>query len=480
MEIFINPLSTPKKMTEEDELIPFSRDLETIAEMTWQQFVDRANELRNKLHRMYDESAVERQEYYRDVCVGGYNFGKTVGWVVNYSPHLKALEGVASALEAIAQWPNAGSMAWEMRKFIKFSSAHGYNNVPDVVEFGELIKKIGSDDPTNKNKFQIDMDFFYGDSGWGVDGESTDVEILQAHSRNVTGVIKGLERHAHPEIIDGEILPTQEEIEAQEREQREQYWKDFLADAKSFHSHPSFFDILDREELINRPYHKILTYPVSFCEILDDSVWNPAGYTDVNEAVLAYCRDKPYMVEQRNNPNTWPSTVAIGTHFEDKFERRLKRTLEQKPWLIGFSVKWQDVLHRSFIGGNYEVSHAGEVRLAYKNPEYDPKEDSFFNHEYESRSLEPEEEKLFLESVADIQPLTSQRESISPPKDSNSTFSGWKEAFLFKLADGRNFDVFLIHEYGSIDWEGKLAIVTHGGPEPLFKYNNRQLKSGIK
>ena len=90
------------------------------------------------------------------------------------------------------------------------------------------------------------------------------------------------------------------------------------------------------------------------------------------------------------------------------------------------------------------------------------------------------EEKLFLESVADIQPLTSQRESISPPKDSNSTFSGWKEAFLFKLADGRNFDVFLIHEYGSIDWEGKLAIVTHGGPEPLFKYNNRQLKSGIK
>jgi len=133
MEIFINPLSTPKKMTEEDELIPFSRDLETIAEMTWQQFVDRANELRNKLHRMYDESAVERQEYYRDVCVGGYNFGKTVGWVVNYSPHLKALEGVASALEAIAQWPNAGSMAWEMRKFIKFSSVHGYNNVESTM-----------------------------------------------------------------------------------------------------------------------------------------------------------------------------------------------------------------------------------------------------------------------------------------------------------------------------------------------------------
>lgn len=460
-------------MVKENGLTPFKGGLETTVEITRQQFVDRANELGNKLLRAYDESLVERQEYYRDVCRGGYNFGKTVGWVVDYSPDPKALESVVSALEAIVQWPNAGSMAWEMRRFIKYSSAQGYDNVPDVVNFGDLIKKIGNDDPKNEKGFRLDMDSFYWDSSWGVDGESTDTEILQGHTRNVREVIDGLERYAHPEIIDGERLPTKEEIEAQEREQREQYRKDFLADAKSFYSHPSFFDILDREELVNRPYHKILTYPAEMAEV-SDGCWINCHYEDPSDAMAHYYRGLPYMVEQRDNQNTWPSTVGIGTHFENKFEKRLKRTLEQKPWLIDFSVKWQDVLQRSFVGGNHGTNHAGEVELVYKNPNYEPNRWS----EYEYRTLEPEEERLFLESVMGIQSLANQQPPVRPPKQS-LVFNGQTGTpYLFKLTDGRKFNILLKHEYGSIDWEGKLVIVAHGGPEPLFQYGKQVLKSG--
>lgn len=458
-------------------LIPFSRDSE--AGMTWQQFIDRASELRNKLRSMYDESPVERQEYYREVCRGGLNFGKTVKWVADYSAHPEALEAVASALEAIAGWPNAGSMAWEIRRFIKFSSTDGYNNVPDVMRFGELIKKIGNDDPTNRNKFRMDMDFFYWDSGWGVDGEATDEEILQAHCRNVTGVIKELEGFAHPEIIDVEQGLTKEEITVREREEEEQYWKGFLADAKSF-KRPSLFDILDREELINRPYHKILAYPAEIAEIADGR-WINCQYEDPADAMTHYYRELPYMAAGRADKNWFPSPLPADytDFYSAKFEKRLKRTLEQKPWLIDFSVKWQDVLQRSFVGGNRQTSHAGEVELVYKNPRYNPRKDSFLNHEYELRTLESEEERLFLESAVSIQSLANQQPAVRPPEDSNSlAFSGWKEAYRFRLADGRNFDVFLKHEYGSIYWEGKLVIVSHDGPEPLFQYAKQELRSG--
>lgn len=474
-------------MAKENELIPFNEGLETVAKMTWQQFIDRTDELQNKLCSMYDESPVERRKYSRGVCNGGFNFGKTVCWVVDYSARPEALESIASALEAIAKWSNAGSMAWEMRRFIKGSSMRGYNNVRDVVEFGNLIKKIGDDDPTNGKNFQLDMDFFYWDSCWGIDGESTDEEILQAHCSNIAGVINGLERFAHPEIIDADPIPTKDEDEAREKEEREQYWKDFLADARHCYQHPSLFDILDTEELITRPYHKIVTYPAGFCEIVDSSVLNPAGYSDINDAVLAFYRYSPYMTVKRADQNWFPSPLPADytDFYREKFEKRLKRTLEKKPWLIDFSVKWQDVLERSFMGGNHGDSHAGEVELVYKNPRYISANSNLFNHEYEWRRLDPEEEKLFFESVADIQSLADLQPPVEPPTQS-WVFNGQTgRPYLFKLTDGREFNIFLKHEYGSLYWEGKVVIIAHNGPEPLFQtvkklYSDSGAEEGIR
>lgn len=463
------------------ELVPLQRGnhLETVAEKTWQQFVNRANELGGKLCRTYEQSPVERQEYYRDVCQGGYNFGKTIGWVVDYSPSPEALEGIGSALEAIAEWPNAGSMAWEIRRFIKGSSKAGYNNITDVVEFGELIKKIGDDDPTNKKGFQLDMDFFYWDSGWGIDGESTNEEILQAHCRNVTEVVKGLKRYAHPEIIEMEAKPTQEEIEAKEKAEREKYWKDFLADAKYHNRVPSFFDVLDREELINRPHHKIVTYPVPFCDVLHSPVWNPYGHTDVNDAVTAYYRYLPHMTIKRADKNWFPRPLPpdYTDYYTEKFERRLQRTSEQKPWLIDFSVKWQDMLQRSFVGGNHDTSHEGEVELIYKNPAYDPSKKGYLsNDEYEWRRLEIEEERLFFESVTDVQSLEDLEPPVKPPKQ-YAVFNGQTgRPYLLKLTDGREFQSFIKHEYGSLFWEGKIVVIAQDGPELLFQTQKQELK----
>lgn len=452
-------------MMRENEIIPFRADLETVAEMTWQQFTDRATLLWDKLAGAYDESPVERREYSKDVCVGGENFGKTVNWVVNYSPHPLALESIAFALEAIVQWPNAGSMAWEMRRFIKGSNTYGYNNIPDVVRFGEVIKKIGDDDPTNEKGFQLDMDFFYWDSGCGVDGESTDEERFRAHSANVTGVLDGLKRYAYPEIIDVKRNPTQEEIEAQEREEKEQYWKDFLADAKSLHQRPSFFDLLDREQLINRPDHKILTYPVGIAEVADGH-WINRKYDDPSDAVTHFYREVSVMVHKRSDKNWFPQPPipADYTGFYDaKFKIRLERTLGQKPWLINFSVRWQDMLQRSFIGGNHGRNHAGEVELVYKNPRYDPSGWSFLNDEYSYRLLEPEEEKLFFESVTDVRSLADMQPPVKPPRHTYVFNGQTGTPYLFELADGRKFNIFLKHEYGSIFWEGKIVIIAPEG-----------------
>lgn len=466
-------------MTRENGLTPTNRDLEPMAEITWQRFINRANELSDNLRSMYDESPVKRDEYHKGVCIGGSNFGKTIKWIVDYAAHPDALESVASSLEAIVSWPNAGSMAWEMRRFIKGSHTWGhlYDNVPEVIKFGELIKKIGTDDPTNRRGFQLDLDFFYWDAGWGVDSESTEEEMIQGHHRNVIDVVDSLERYAHPEIINAKAKPTQEESEAKEREEQEQYWNDFLADARSSYRHPSFSDLLDTDELINRPYRKIMTYPAEIADIANGA-WINHKYEDPSDAVTHYYRELPYMVAERSG-HWFPSPLPYDyvDRFSAKFERRLKRTLEQKPCLIDFSVKYQDVLQRSFIGGNHQTNHAGEVELVFKNPNYNPRKGNFFSDEYEWRRLAPEEERLFFESVTNVLSLEDSRPAVEPPKQS-SVFNGETgRPYLFELADGREFNIFLKHEYGSIYWEGKVVIIARDGQEPLFQHDKQELKS---
>lgn len=450
------------------DLIPFGNNLEKIAEMTWEQFIDRTNELGNKLIKLYNDSNVERREYFREVCRGGFNFGKSVGWVVDYAPHPKALERVASALEAIVNWPNAGSMAWEMRRFIKASEFRGYNNVPSVVEFADHLRKMGTEDPANMKGIQIDMDFVYWDSSGGIDGESSDNEILEAHMINIRRAVKGMERLAYPDIIDCEPRPTKEQLKAEKKALKKQYSKDFISDAKSNYRAKSVFEHLTREELFKRPYHRIVTFPSKLMEIAEGQ-WVNEVLSNASETLTLFYKKHHYMVEERQNPNTWPSSYQIGTHFDGKFEKRLQRTLNEKPWLIDFSVKYMDLFKKSFVGGNHGTNHAGEIEMVYKNPGYDPKSARLFNDEYSHRTLEADEEKMFIQSIVDIKSLEIVRPKVIPPKQSWVFNGQYGTPYEITLNDGRQFNLFLKKEYGSTYCEGKMVIVTNSGQEPLFK-----------
>jgi hypothetical protein len=275
--------------------------------------------------------------------------------------------------------------------------------------------------------------------------------------------------------VGHESLPIREGVKGEEERQEEQYCRDFLADAERFHSHPSFQDIMRREEVIRMRRHKILTFPATMHGVCD-SFSDPENLQDPSEVLHDYYRDKPFMIVKRSDGNWFPSPLPEDyvDMFAAEFEERLKKTAKEKPWLIAFSVKWQDVLQRSFIGGNWRENNAGGVELVYKNPGHDPRRS--YSREYELRSLDPEEEKMFLESVVDMRILTNEKSSIRPPKNSNSlAFEGWKEVYRFKLTDGRNFNVFLKHTYGSIWWEGKLVVVTDNGPENLFEHKIQTL-----
>jgi hypothetical protein len=168
------------------------------------------------------------------------------------------------------------------------------------------------------------------------------------------------------------------------------------------------------------------------------------------------------MVERRNNRNTWGSTNSIGDHFERKYDIRLKRTIEKKPWLIDFSIKYMDLFGKSFVGGNHGCNHAGRVELVYNCGETK----SWSSYEYDKRDLEDTEEQRFIESVASIEKV--QRDDIFIPNSEQIMCGIGGEPYKVKLDDEREFGMLVQEEYGSIYREGQLVIITQEGPKPLF------------
>lgn len=134
------------------------------------------HEILEKMRTMYDESPTERSEYFKEQCRGGYNFAKTIELVVDRTNDAQILKSVYETLDSIADCPRAGSVAWEMRRFIRYAPPHM------IAKFSELIKELAETHADNPDGFRLDMDFYYWDVNWvDFDAESN---YLEARSQD--------------------------------------------------------------------------------------------------------------------------------------------------------------------------------------------------------------------------------------------------------------------------------------------------------
>lgn len=119
----------------------------------------------------YDLSECQRREYSREQCQWGYNFGMTVRQVFNRTHDAAAVGVIASVLLKIADWPSAGSTAWEMRRFIRRA------NDKQTIEFGRLVSEM-----VEKHADKLDGGLFLNmdDLVWnGPAGVSRELERLR-------------------------------------------------------------------------------------------------------------------------------------------------------------------------------------------------------------------------------------------------------------------------------------------------------------
>ncbi|GEM_PF-4390337 len=127
--------------------------------------------LHGLLKYKYDLSKRQRNEYSKEQCQWGYNFGMTVRQVFNRTHDAEAVGLIASVLLKIADWPSAGSAAWEMRRFIRRA------NVEQTIEFGKLVLEM-----VQKHADKLDDGLFLSMDGlvWnGPDGVSWELERLR-------------------------------------------------------------------------------------------------------------------------------------------------------------------------------------------------------------------------------------------------------------------------------------------------------------
>lgn len=445
------------------ELVLHTRnnDLERQVAISWDDFVNRFNFLTNDLQRRYDSSSTERREDFTKDCRGGYNFAKTLQWVVDYSPNLEAFESIASALYGIVDFQNAGSLASEMRKFIEhavldyddeyINTRISFDNVSSTIEFGKLLSNIGKKYQTGSNgkkQLSLDIDSLVLDLGWGRIRDDEPEEILKTHMDYIDGIMDYLKIFLDPNIINVEREPTKEELDEKAVNEKEQYRKDFLTDAKSFYKNPSFFDVLNKKDLINRPFHKILNYPSALMEIGSE------GYKDADDAVTSYYECKDYMIEKRTDPNLESHMTYTMIPYHDQFEKRLKRTQEIKPWMIDFSRNWMDTIGYSNIIGNRDTRSAGKITYLFNNRNQR-------GNEY--RELESFEEKELFESITDVQSLGEQKTPLQ-----RSLFNGIHSADAFRLIRGElpSVKIYVHRDCGSIYADGKLIV--DGIENPIF------------
>lgn len=109
-------------------------------------------------------SVIHDHEHGKDQCRGGYNFGMTLRqtWKSTRG-NMESVAAVANVLYDIAEWPAAGSIAWEMRRFIRRATPE------QTVEFAELMlhRVRRSEEQLREGPAFLDFDFLYFDSSWG-------------------------------------------------------------------------------------------------------------------------------------------------------------------------------------------------------------------------------------------------------------------------------------------------------------------------
>lgn len=84
----------------------------------------------------YMTSVIERNEHLKPQCEGPYNFGMTIRHAYNMTHDPEAVGAVTKVLVKIADWPSAGSCAWELRRFIRRA------NSEQVVEYLGVINEM--------------------------------------------------------------------------------------------------------------------------------------------------------------------------------------------------------------------------------------------------------------------------------------------------------------------------------------------------
>ncbi|MEK6758020.1 MAG: hypothetical protein AABX88_02730 [Nanoarchaeota archaeon] len=142
--------------------------------------------LGEKLTKKYNHSLVKRREYFKERCIGGPNFVSTLYLVLEKTSDERIIRKVYDFLETIVDFQNAGSISWEIRRYIRKAP-------PDLIErFIDVSNKIAK----VKNEFSIDMDFYWWDTNGGNCKEScySKEYISQRSLKVVEGLEKRLEQ----------------------------------------------------------------------------------------------------------------------------------------------------------------------------------------------------------------------------------------------------------------------------------------------
>ncbi len=142
--------------------------------------------LGEKLAKQYNNSLVKRREYFNERCRGGPNFASTLYLVLEKTNDEKIIRKVYDFLEAITDFQNAGSISWEMRRYIRKAPL---DLIEKFIDVSDKIAKV-------KNKFSIDMDFYWGDTN-----NATPEFIRDRFLESITGLEKTLDQDNPSRII---------------------------------------------------------------------------------------------------------------------------------------------------------------------------------------------------------------------------------------------------------------------------------------
>jgi hypothetical protein len=120
---------------------------------------------------------IEREEHSKHGCRGGYNFASTLDITVERTKDTKAVKSIWKALYIIATYhPSAGSISWEMRRFIRRAKTE------EITEFGDILREYAKINPD----FMIDMDgLFWSTSYANASSGTTCQQVLNDIKKSI-------------------------------------------------------------------------------------------------------------------------------------------------------------------------------------------------------------------------------------------------------------------------------------------------------